>query len=231
MLQPHNNMLLASLSSESRTLLEAQATLVSLPWWAVLYEPLSTPRFAYFITSGIASVVAEMSDGEMAEVGVIGNEGVVGSLHLLGKAKAPTKSFMQVEGTALRIPLSKLQQAFLTKDDVRARMLEFVQEQAMTAGQVAGCHRLHTAEQRLTRWLLMAQDRTQMDVLSFTQTFLGMMIGSRRTTVTQIASGLQKQGMIEYQRGMVRILDREKLKAAACDCYQLTKHLYDGLYK
>ena len=167
----------------------------------------------------------------MAEVGVIGNEGVVGSLHLLGRGQATTKCFMQVEGTALRISFAKLQKAFLTRDDVRARMLEFVQEQAMTLGQIAGCHRLHTAEQRLARWLLMAQDRTQADILSFTQTSIGMMLGSRRTTVTLIAGELQRQGIIDYQRGRVRILDRVKLERAACDCYRFTKHLYDGLYK
>jgi hypothetical protein len=96
--------------------------------------------------------------------------------------------------------------------------------------QLAGCHRLHEAEERLSRWLLMAQDRTQSDVLNFTQEFLGMMLGTRRTTVTIIAGILQRSGLVEYSRGRVRILNRENLEAAACDCYQVTKQLYDGLY-
>jgi CRP-like cAMP-binding protein len=101
----------------------------------------------------------------------------------------------------------------------------------MTLAQIAGCHRLHSAEQRLARWLLMAQDRTQSEILGFTQAFLAMMLGSRRTTVTLVASGLQKRGILEYQRGQVRILDRQSLVDAACDCYPITKRLYDGLYK
>jgi CRP-like cAMP-binding protein len=231
MAQLLSNLLLSSLSPESRDLLKSQATAVALPWWTVLYEAQTVPPYAFFMTSGIASVVTEMSDGSVAEVGVIGNEGVVGSLHLLGSAKTSTRCFMQMEGTALRVPFSEVQKAFQTRDDVRVRFLEFIQEQSMTLAQIAGCHRLHSAEQRLARWLLMAQDRTQSEILGFTQAFLAMMLGSRRTTVTLVASGLQKRGIIEYQRGQVRILDRQSLVAAACDCYPITQRLYAGLYK
>jgi CRP-like cAMP-binding protein len=231
MAQLLSNRFLSSLSPESRDLLKCQATAVALPWWTVLYEAQTTPPYAFFMTSGIASVVTEMSDGSVAEVGVIGNEGVVGSLHLLGSAKASTRCFMQMDGTALRVPFSEVQKAFQTRDDIRARFLEFIQEQSMTLAQIAGCHRLHSAEQRLARWLLMAQDRTQSEILGFTQAFLAMMLGSRRTTVTLVASGLQKRGILEYQRGQVRILDRQSLVDAACDCYPITKRLYDGLYK
>ena len=96
--------------------------------------------------------------------------------------------------------------------------------------QIAGCNRLHEAEERLARWLLMAQDRTQSDVLNFTQEFLAMMLGARRTTVTLIAGALQKAGLIEYQRGHVKILDRVNLEAAACDCYRIIRDLHTNLY-
>ena len=96
--------------------------------------------------------------------------------------------------------------------------------------QIAGCNRLHEAEERLARWLLMAQDRTQSDVMYFTQEFLGMMLGSRRTTVTLIAGALQKADLIEYSRGKVRIVDRERLEEAACDCYRIAKDLFSNLY-
>ena len=114
--------------------------------------------------------------------------------------------------------------------EIRDRTLEFVQEQAVSLSQLAGCNRLHESEERLSRWLLMAQDRTGTDVLDFTQEFLGMMLGSRRTTVTLIAGVLQRSGLIEYRRGRVTILDREGLEATACDCYKITKELYRGLY-
>jgi CRP-like cAMP-binding protein len=98
-------------------------------------------------------------------------------------------------------------------------------------GQIAGCHRFHEAEERLARWLLMAQDRANSDVLYMTQEFLGMMLGARRTTVTMIAGAMQRSGLIEYNRGTVKIPDRAKLVEAACDCYPVVQTLYEGLYQ
>ncbi len=138
---------------------------------------------------------------------------------------------MQLDGTALRIPLQELRKVFRSSEEVRSRILEFVQEQALSVSQVAGCNRLHEAEARLARWLLMARDRTQSDLLHFTQEFLAMMLGAQRTTVTMVAGGLQRSGLIEYHRGQVKILDRQNLEDAACDCYQITKNLYQNLYK
>jgi CRP-like cAMP-binding protein len=195
-----------------------------------LYEAETTPNYAYFITSGIASVVTAMEDGGTAEVGLIGRERIVGSFHLLGPAKVSTTCFIQLTATALRMPFTDLLQSFRSNEEIRDRTLEFVQEQAVSLSQLAGCHRLHEAEERLSRWLLMAQDRTQSDILDFTQEFLAMMLGAKRTTVTVVAGALQRSGLIEYQRGRVRIINRENLEAAACDCYKITKNLYANLY-
>jgi CRP-like cAMP-binding protein len=228
---PTSSLFLNSLTPESRDLLLKQCVEIDLPLRKSLYEAEHVPRFGYFLTSGIASVVTSMEDGTTAEVGLIGREGVVGSFHLLGPAKVATNCFIQLTATALRIPFPDLAHAFRTNEEIRNRLLEFVQEQAVSLGQLAGCNRLHESEERLSRWLLMAQDRTGTDVLEFTQEFLGMMLGSRRTTVTVIAGEMQRNGLIEYQRGRVRILDRERLEAAACDCYKITRELYAGLYK
>ncbi len=226
----HANLFLNALSQQNRDSLLAQCVEVDLPLKKSLYEPENTPTYAYFMTSGIASVVTATEDGGTAEVGLIGREGVVGSIHLLGPAKVSTSCFIQLEATALRMPYPKLVQAFRKNEEIRDRILEFVQEQAVSLSQLAGCNRLHENEERLARWLLMAMDRTQSDTLDFTQEFLGMMLGARRTTVTVIAGVLQRSGLIEYQRGRVRIINRENLEAAACDCYQVTKELYVGLY-
>jgi CRP-like cAMP-binding protein len=225
------NLFLAALSPKARDLLVQAATAVELPLRAVLYEADSIPEYAYFITSGIASVVTAMPDGATAEVGLIGREGVVGSLHLLGPAPVSTTCFIQLEATALRVPYSHMQKAFRTSDEIRDRVLEFVQSQTSSLGQLAACHRLHEAEERLARWLLMAQDRTQSDVLHFTQEFLAMMLGARRTTVTLVAGSLQRSGLIEYRRGRVKILDRANLESAACECYRVTSQLFHSLYK
>jgi CRP-like cAMP-binding protein len=225
------NLLLDALSPACREALLTHCVEVDLPLRKSLYEAGDTPRYAYFITSGIASVVASMEDGSTAEVGLIGREGLVGSFHLLGPAPVSTTCFIQLNATALRIPYSEMIGAFRANEEIRDRVLEFVQEQAVSLSQLAGCNRLHENEERLSRWLLMAQDRTQSDVLLFTQEFLAMMLGARRTTVTVIAGILQRSGLIEYQRGRVKIINRDNLEAAACDCYQITKELYAGLYR
>ncbi len=176
-------------------------------------------------------MVTPMLDGGTAEVEVIGNEGLAGSFHLLGSAPVPTSCFMQLGGSGLRVDLSELRNKFRTSDEIRGRILEFVQEQALTVSQMAGCNRLHEAEARLSRWLLMAQDRVQSDTLNLTQEFLAEMLGTQRTTVTTVAGILQRSGLIEYRQGVVKILDRENLVHAACDCYRIAKKLHTDLYQ
>jgi CRP-like cAMP-binding protein len=231
MLPYTQNRLLSSLTSRSRDQLLAHSVPVELPLRTILYRAEETPSYAYFITAGMVSVVATMEDGETAEVSVIGNEGAVGGIFLLGPGKVSTSAFMQLEGNGLQIPLSQLRHLYRTSEEIRDRLLEFVQEQALTVNQIAGCNRLHEAEERLARWLLMAQDRTQSDILNFTQEFLATMLGARRTTVTLIAGSLQRANLIEYSRGRVKILNRENLESAACDCYKIARDLLANLYR
>lgn len=216
---------------ESRQKVEAYCVEVDLPVNEVLYHPETTPKYAYILTSGVASVVTSTEEGGTAEVGLLGNEAVAGALHLLGPAKISTNCYMQLGGAGLRLPLSDLKKLFLSNEDVNQRLLEFAQVQMVSLSQLAGCNRLHDGEERLARWLLMAQDRVHSDVLDLTQEFLAAMLGSRRTTVTIVAGMLQRSGLIEYSRGRVRILDREGLRSASCDCYQVIHDLYVDLYR
>ena len=224
------NRLLSSLSKEASDLLLSRCTAVPLPVRASFFGPEDTLKHATFITSGLASVVTLMMDGGTAEVEIIGCEGLVGSFHLLGPASLPTSCFMQVAGTGLRIELIELRKAFRASDELHTRILELVQCQALSISQLAGCNRLHEAEARLARWLLMARDRTDSDVLRITQEFLAKMLGTQRTTVTTTAGVLQRCGLIEYRQGEVRILDRAGLVAAACDCYRIVRQLNEKLY-
>ena len=224
------NLLLNSLSPKSRDRLLSHTTAVPLPLKMALYEPEEQPRYGYFLTSGVASVVATVEEGGSAEVGMIGAEGIVGSMQLLGPAAVPTQCFMQAEGAALRIPFTELRKAFHESEEIRERILEFVQSQALSATQISGCHRLHGAEERLARWLLMARDRIKSDALGLTQEFLGQMLGARRTTVTLVAGALQQSGLIEYSRGRVRVLNHENLEGAACSCYPILRDLTCNLY-
>jgi CRP-like cAMP-binding protein len=226
-----NNLLLDSLSPRSRDLLVSRATPILLPSGTSLYTANETPTFAYFLTSGMASIVVSTLEGETAEVGVVGREGVIGSLHVLGPAPLPTDCMIQIAGGGLRIAFGDFKIAFKSSEEIRERVLEFAQEQALSLSQIAACNRLHEAEPRLARWLLMTQDRVQSDALNFTQAFLANMLGTQRTTVTGIAGGLQQRGVIGYSRGEVRIVDRAGLQDVSCSCYEVFKHLYDLLYK
>jgi CRP-like cAMP-binding protein len=203
---------------------------VALEQRALLFEEDEPPAYAYFLDSGFASVVASMQGGESAEVEMIGPEGVVGGFGLLGgvTAAVPTRCFIQIAAQAQRIPMSELRKAFETMPDVRERISASLQAEIATLMQIAGCHRVHDAEQRLARWLLMAQDRIEGNVLRLTQEFLGEMLGTRRTTVTEVAGILQKKRCIEYHRGVVHVVDREGLEGAACDCYKVVKRIFDG---
>ncbi len=225
------NLLLASLSSESRELIHSQSTPVTLPLRSVLYTAGRVPSDAYFMTSGFASIVASTSAGESAEVGIVGREGLVGAMHLLGPALAPTECFIQLSGSAMKIPFPKLLQLFKSSEEIRGRILEFVQEQTLSLSQLATCNRLHNAEERLARWLLMVDDRIQSDTIDLTQEFLAQMLGAQRTTITMVAGTLQRAGLIEYKRGALQILNRRELEAASCNCYGVTKKLYSNLYK
>lgn len=203
----------------------ARLTPVSLPVATSLYRPYKIPRFAHFLTSGIASVVTTMTDGGSAETGMWAREGLVECLHLGDSAGVPSQCFMQMAGSALRMPFADLERDLESLAPLSAGIKHSVQVQALILGQLVACNRLHEVEKRLARRLLMLQDRVQEEVLLITQEFLAEMLGSRRTTVTLAAGALQRSGFIEYQRGRVHILDRNRLEMAACECYPVIQEL------
>lgn len=225
------NRLLQALPEIARGLLLQEQQTVPLPRRTVLFEPDTKPTYGYFLISGMASFITNMEDGFSTEVSVAGNEGLIGGLHLLGPGHVPTACIMQLDGTGVRITLTRLQVLFDTNASIRKCILASVQEQANLVSQIAGCNRLHLAEERLARWLLMTQDRTGLDVLHFTQEFIAELLGARRTTVTAVAGALQRNGLIEYHRGSVRIVNRAALEKNACSCYRVTRTLRDSLYQ
>ena len=231
MVYPLTNVLIDAMPEEARRKLFKQATRVNIPIRTSLYEPGDSPKFAHFLTSGIASVVTTMGDGSTCEVGTLGREGVPQGLHLLGAMHVPTRCFMQIGGTGLRIEFDVLQRFFLADEALRRIFLTYAQYQSLMLGQVAGCNRLHDVTGRLARWLLMIQDRTGNTLLKLTQEFLAEMIGSQRTTVSEAAGGLQDRGLIEYARGSIKIVDRIGLENASCECYPVTRKLLVDVYK
>ena len=231
MTETTGNLLLDSLETSTRNTILSHCKKVSLPIRAVLHEQGEMPAFGFFMCSGLASVVVTMEEGGSAEVGLVGCEGVVGALHILGPNPAPAECFIQMPGSALRIRLEDMRGFFLESEGFRNRMLEFAQQQSVVLGQLGACNKLHEAEERLARWLLMARDREGTDTMPMTQEFLALMLGTRRTTVTLVAGELQRKGLIEYTRGKVTILSRGGLEAVACACYRVTKQALDMLYQ
>lgn len=227
---PRPNVLIEALSPELRNRVLSAARMVDLPQGTVLYAVGEPCQFAHFLTAGVASVVVSGSDGSSAEVGMIGAEGVAGAHALLGPRPPLSQCFMQVAGSGLRVPIAELRRLFLESEELRARILEALQVQMLMLDQIAGCNKLHQASERLARWLLTAADRVNSETVCLTQEAISQMLGTRRTTVALVAGTLQRAGMIGYRRGLVRILDRQALTEAACDCYGITRKLIDNLY-
>lgn len=202
---------------------------VPLPVGTVIVRAGAIPQYAHFMTSGITSVVTYMEDGAAAEVGLVGKEGLVEAMHLLGSARSPTTAFVQVAGSALRVPFAEIQKEAFASEPLLRGILEFVQRHNFALTQLAACNGLHEIEERLARWLLMARDRVESAGFDLTQEFIAMMLGARRTTVTLAAGRLQERGLIEYRRGHVRIVDEAGLQGAACECYPVVRDLVGGI--
>ena len=226
--QPYN-LLINSLPADLRASLLSCSEHIDLPLRTSLYRPDVPPRYIHFVTSGIASIVTTMENGDSVEVGISGSEGAPESLHLLGPERGTTECFVQVDSSAFRVDFSRFQAQFFPLAPIRSVLFRHIQYQTLLIGQMSACNRLHGIEERLARWLLMVSDRV--DALSFalTQEFLAEMIGSRRSTVTLTAGLLRRSGLIDYQRGNVNILDRQGLEGAACECYRISSTLLHNL--
>ncbi len=227
---PISNVLINSLPEESRAALLPHLKAVALPVRTVLYEPFEPPRYVHFLTSGIASVVTSSHRGETTEVGTLGREGLPQAIHLLGSGGIPTRGFMQMAGTGLRMEFAAFERLFAADEPIRRAVLAYAQYHCVLATQIAGCNRMHGLEPRLARWLLMIQDRSGESVLRLTQEFLAEMIGSQRTTVGAVAGALQDRGLLEYTRGTIRLLHRRGLEEVACECYPITYSVLESLY-
>ena len=230
-MQAHENRLIQALSPENRSTLLDAADPRSLKQGTVLVEPDEPNRYVYFLTSGLASQIVTVRDGGSADVGLIGVEGMAGGTALLGSVLPLSRCLMQTDGTVLRVAFDTMQRLFAVSPELRGCVLELMQYQMITLNQIVACNTLHRASERLARWLLMASDRMGSETITLTQESIAAMLGTRRTTVALVAGSLQRSGMIRYSRGVVRILDRQQLQDAACDCYAVITRLSDNLYR
>src|SRR5215470_4899221 len=223
-----SNRVLAQMRGSPRAALAARLDPVRLTVREVIYELDEPIRYVYFPLRGVVSVVVKSEPLGVVEVATIGNEGMVGIPILLGTDRAPMRSFVQIPGDALRMRAEALHEA--VKDPDFNRILHrYVQCFITQIAQSSACNRAHSLDERCARWLLMTHDRVKGDEFPLTQEFLGAMLGVRRAGVSVAAATMQRAGLIEYKRGVIRVLNRAGLEAASCECYGIVEAEYDRL--
>jgi CRP-like cAMP-binding protein len=225
----YKNRILASLSKAEIFRLSQRMSPVDLPAGKTLLDPGEEITHAYFLETGLASVVVAMADGTMVETGITGNDGLVGFPVLLGTKTMPTRTFMQIPGAGYKIKANHLIEEFERVGTLHKMIQRYFQAHLVLTGQTAACNRLHDIAERLARWLLMCHDRMESDTFAITHEFLGHMLGTPRSTVTLAAGILNKSGLIAYSRGKVLVKDRKGLEKAACECYQTIRKEFDRL--
>jgi CRP-like cAMP-binding protein len=222
---PLKNKLLAALPGEEYERLLPHLKQVSLPVHEILCEAESTMKYAYFPLSGMISMLSIEVEGAKVEVGVIGNEGMLGLPIFLGKGIAPNQAMVQIAGSAVRVKGEILKTEFTRPGPLQALLLRYTQSFFIQPTQSAACNRLHSVEQRLCRWLLVVHDRMESDNFRLTQEFIAHMLGTRRAGVSETAATLQSEGLIRYTHGKIHILNRKKLESSSCDCYRLVQEM------
>ena len=201
---------------------------VKLVYGQVLYEPTGLIRHVYFPIDCLVSLLTAVDNGRVLEVGMVGNEGMVGMPMVLGIGESAVRALVQGGGTAMRMPASRFRVEFNKNIPLQRALFRYTHLLMAQVSQTAACNRFHEAEGRLARWLLMTSDRLHTDEFLLTHEFLAHMLGVRRVGVTKAAEGLRRKKLIVYSRGHITILDRKNLEKTACVCYRIVKNLQDG---
>src|SRR5580700_8656110 len=223
-----NKVLLATPDNEYQ-LMRADLTYIDLPDHLSLHEPTQNIEFVYFPNRGMVSQVVVTKDGRTVEVGVVGKEGYTGSGLATGLSRSSVREIIQIAGDGFRMMGNALERILRSAPQLRMLMNRHTGIQGMQVAQTAACNRLHDIQQRLSRWLLMTQDRVGSGTLPITHDFIATMMGTDRSTVSVVAALLQKKGIIEYVRGAVNIMNRRQLEKSACECYAVIQQFEDDL--
>ncbi|HLM67131.1 MAG TPA: Crp/Fnr family transcriptional regulator [Longimicrobium sp.] len=223
------NRILAALPPQELERIQPVLEMMELPLRTVLIDPNRPIEHVYFVEEGVISVLGVMQDGTAVETATIGYEGMVGLPVFLGADSMAAQAFAQVSGRAYRMPADALRRE-LEHGGAMVRLLgRFTQALITLMAQNSACNRVHSAEQRCARWLLLTADRAGHETMDLTHLFLSQMLGVRRATVTEIAGELQARGLIDYGRGRITIVDRAGLEATSCECYRVILSEFDRL--
>ena len=223
------NRILARLSSADKRRIANKLTRVNAVPRDSLYEPNKPFRHVYFPETGVASILTVLENGTESEVATIGNEGMVGLPVFLGAKRSPERSFWQVPGQAYRLSVEGFKKETKRNGALNRSINLYAQVFFAQIAQSVSCNRVHNITQRCARWLLMTHDRVPGDEFELTQQFLSQMLGVRRTGVSEVAGGLQRGGLIRYQRGHITILNRKGLEKASCECYRVVRREFERL--
>jgi CRP-like cAMP-binding protein len=223
------NRLLQAMSEDDFARLEPHLEPVSLSVKDRLVEPNQPIEHVHFLEEGLASVVAISPDNERLEVGHIGREGMTGEPVILTVDQTPHQTFIQVAGSGLRMQAEALSGAMEASPSLKSLLLRWVQVLMIQTAQSALANGRYTIQERLARWMLMCHDRLDGDDLPLTHEFLSLMLGVRRSGVTEALHVLEGVKIVRTSRGRIHILDREKLEEIAGDCYGLSEAEYDKL--
>jgi CRP-like cAMP-binding protein len=227
--QPIENRLLAALPPDEYERLRPQLQPVTFSLGEVVYEFGGQLDYVYFPTNSIVSLLYTMTNGTSAEMGLTGNDGIVGIALFMGGGTMPNRAVVQSAGSALRMKAKVLQEEFAMGGKFQQLLLRYTQALITQISQTAVCNRLHSVDQQLCRWLLLSHDRIDSNELIMTQELIADMLGVRREGVTVAAGRLQDSGAISYARGRIQILDRAKLEQTVCECYRVVKEEFDRL--
>jgi CRP-like cAMP-binding protein len=215
-----DNRILSSFSLAEWTRLRPATQSVSLPAGQVLYESGGRLDHIYFPTTAVISCLYTMRDGSIAEMALVGNDGLIGISLLLGADANPHRAVVQISGDALRIPAKIIQNEFARGGQLQRVLLLYTQGLLTQISQRAVCNCLHSVEQRLCHWLLLCHDRVAGAEILMTHEYIANMLGGRRESVTVAAGHLQDAGLIHYSRGRITVEDRDGLERLSCECYR-----------
>jgi CRP-like cAMP-binding protein len=229
--RPVENGILLAIPNEEFKALRPHLEYVALEMHQVVQDPGERIEYGFFLNSGLASLLVVTRDARSVEVGVVGKEGFVAAPLVTGLRQSLQRALIQVAAGAFRVKSDVFDDVLSSAPGLQHELNRFILLQGLQTAQLAACNRLHEIEQRLARWLLMSHDRVGTESFPITHDLLAQMLGSGRPSVTVAAGALQRAGIIEYTRGVVRILNRKALEATACECYEAIRRIsaYNGV--